>query len=362
MILVSLLIIFATSSVYALLVDTFIKKVNLEEIKSIKVTEFNYEDKTWKELDCIFAEYDVNGNVLNEKRETVDGTIQFDYQYTYDDNNQLKLINGIRLRNCVNVDYHYEYFYDEDGNQIKGIRYDEDGNTLSSYKADYDEDGNFLLGINYVDDAPTSKYEAEYDNKGRLTTEKRYTGYVYKDEESYQLEYQLEYLYDENDNVIQETKFDGYLEPEYQYNYQYDDENHLVKALNYDSNKALVSNYQAIYNGDNLIEFTITSNDGKIQKKHIAEYEDEKMILEMDYTDPNKPKKIYEAMFDKQGNKIMEINYETVMGGERFASKYEYKYDHKNNCIEESYYVLDEESGKWKPLSKQTNAIDYYSY
>ena len=357
---ISLLFIFTVSSSYALLIDTFIKKIDVEGVKSIIVTEYTYENETWKELDYILAEYDVNGNVLNEKRETVEGTIQFDYRYTYDENNQLTRIKGVRMRNCVNVDYHYEYTYDEDGNQIKGVRYDENGNELSRYIAEYDNDGNFLLGINYVEQAPTSKYEAEYDDQGRLTVERRYTGYSYKSEEGYQLEYQLEYVYDENDNVLQESRFDGYLEPEYQYNYHYDEQNHLIKALNYDSKGELVSNYQAVYDGDNLVEFTIKNAEGDIEKRHIAEYENEKMVLEMDCTDPNKKQRVSEAAFDEQGNKILEINYETVIGSETFASKYEYAYDANNNCIEEIYSVLEEASGKWKPLSKQTNSIVYY--
>ncbi|MEA1884017.1 MAG: hypothetical protein U9N62_05820 [Thermotogota bacterium] len=326
----------------------------------MRVTEYTYENETWKELDYLYAEYDNNGNVLHEQRETVEGTIQFDYRYTYDENNNLQQINGVRLRNGVNVDYNYDYIYDEAGNQIEGIRYDEAGHVLSRYKAEYNEAGNFLLGINYVDNAPTSKYEAEYDEHGKLTAERRFTGYIYKDEEGYQLEYQLEYVYDENDNVIEETRFDSYLETEYQYNYQYDDENHLIKALNYDSNKTLVSNYQGVYDGNNLIEFTITNADGEIQTKHIAEYDNEKLILEMDCTDPNNQKKVSEVKFDEYGNKILDINYETVIGGETFASKYEYAYDSNHNCIEEIYLVLDEATGNWKPLSRQTNTIVYY--
>ncbi len=358
--LICLLVIFTASSSYALLIDTFIKKVDLEGVKLITVTEYTYENEAWKELDYIHAEYDNKGNVLHEQRETVEGTIQFDYRYTYDDKNNLQQINGIRLRNGVNVDYNYEYIYDEAGNQIEGIRYDKAGHVLSRYKAEYDEEGNFLLGINYVDNAPTSKYEAEYDEKGRLIIEKRYTGYSYKGEEGYQLEYQLEYVYDDKDNVIKESRFDGYLEPEYRYIYQYDKENNLIKALNYDSKSDLVSNYQAEYDGNNLIEFTITNADGEIQKKHIAVYDNENLILEMDCTDPDNQKKVSETKFDEHGNKILDINYETVIGGETFASKYEYAYDRNHNCIEEIYFVLDETTGNWKPLSRQTNSIVYY--
>ena len=150
------------------------------------------------------------------------------------------------------------------------------------------------------------------------------------------------------------------MEPEYQYHYQYDDNNHLIKALNYDLKGTLVSNYQAVYDGDNLIGFTITNAEGEIQKKHIAEYDNEKMVLEMDCTDPKKKKRVSEAKFDENGNQILDINYETVIGGETFASKYDYLYDANNNRIQEIYSVLEEASGKWKPLSKQTNSIDYY--
>lgn len=349
------------STSYALLIDTYTKKIDMEGVKTITVTEFVYENEKWIELDNIWAEYDTNGNVLFEKRETVEGEIQFDYRYAYDQNDQLIKIEGQRLRNCENVDYHYEYRYDTAGNQIEGIRFDEDLHVISCYKAQYDENGNFILGVNYSEGIPTSKYEAEYDLNGNMIVERRYTGYRYKEEDHYQLEYQLEYLYDKAGNVILESRFDGYLEPEYQYHYLYDDAHHLIEALNYDSQGTLVSSYQAFYEGDNLIEFTIVNADGEIQTKHIAEYDNGKMVLEMDNTNPNNLRKIYEAGFDQQENKTYEINYETTIGSETFIEKYEYSYDINNNCIEEVYYLMDEISGEWRPVSKQFNAIEYHS-
>jgi YD repeat-containing protein len=231
---------------------------------------------------------------------------------------------------------------------------------LSSYKANYDENGNLTKGINYVDSVPTSKYEADYDENGNLTSERRYTGYSYKSEDKFQLDYKILYDYDQDSNLITETHYNEYSELDYKYFYYYDKYGNLTEAENTDGNGKFVSKYHAIHNENQIIEFSVTGPQGEIQTKHKAEYENGNMILEIDCSVPGQSKKILEADYDENGNKTLEINYQEEIGSDVFISKNEYIYDERNNCIEEIYSVFYPEIQEWLPISKQTVTIKYY--
>jgi YD repeat-containing protein len=346
---------------FGIWIEPYLKKVDTEDVKSIKIVKYSFTEGNWQEADVMTAEYNNAGNLIKEVRHTADGILQFEYYYSYNDKGEMIKVTGSRMRNEELVPYEYEYIYDQRGNQIKGIGYGANGTETSIYTARYDENDNFVEGIEYKDGLSVSKYVAEYEAGNNLIEESKYKVYRYKGSERYQLEYRHLFSYDSKNNLVTEKNYgnDGTLE--YNYSYQYDDDNNLVEGISYAKDGSVLSRYSAEYDdNNNLVKSIHYGPEGKITSKHIARYDKNNHLIEESNCTESSTKIIYRAEYDEAGNLLEETHYsEYVIGATGLDYRYRYKYDSRNNRIEEIYYVFFQEENNWKPISRQVNEICY---
>lgn len=121
-----------------------------------------------------------------------DGSLNETHTYEYDTNH--RLIKDTEIVNYVRNDYGYIHTYTYSGNKVtEVITMFEDGSPFGTYVREYDSHKN-LISSSYTSaqDGKTSisKYEYEYDSKGRISKStspysilyKRYKEYTYNDD------------------------------------------------------------------------------------------------------------------------------------------------------------------------------------
>lgn len=356
-----LLLTLCAAHAFGIWIEPYLKKVDTEDVKSIKIVKYSFAKGNWQKTEVMTALYNNAENLIQETRHTADGTLQFEYFYRYNNRGEMIRVTGLRMRNEKLVPYEYEYTYDERGNQIKGIGYGADGTETSKYTAHYDDNGNFVEGIEYKDGLSVSKYVAEYDAGNNLVEESKYTVYRYKGSERSQLEYGNLYSYNGGNNLVTEKKFGNNGTLEYHYFYEYDANDNLVKGISYAEDGSVLSRYSAEYDDNsNLIKSIHYGPEGRITSSHIAKYDTNNHLIEESSCTGSTKKIIYRAEYDEAGNLVEETHFsENVIGGTGLDYRYRYKYDGRNNRIEEIYYVFFHEEKSWKPISRQVNEICY---
>ena len=348
-------------SAFGIWIEPYLKKVDIKDVKSITVTKYNYANGNWRKVDVMTALYNESENLIQETRHTADGILQFEYFYSYNDRGEMIKVTGRRMRNEELVPYAYEYIYDKRGNQIKGIGYGADGTQTSIYTARYDGNDNFVEGMEYKEGMAVSKYVAEYDAENNLIEESKYKVYRYKESERYQLEYRHLFSYNGRNNLVTEKRYGSNETLEYHYFYEYDENNNLVSGISYAEDGSVISRYSAEYDrSKNLISSIHFGPHGEITSKHMAKYAENNRLIEESNCIQGSTKTIYRAEYDETGNLIEETHFnENVIGGTGLDYRYRYKYDSRNNHIEEIYYVFFQEENRWKPISRQVNEICY---
>jgi len=354
----------SANHIFGIWVDQYIKKLDTKNVKRVKIIEYSFDNDNWKERYVMTAEYNDSGNLIKEARYTSDGILLFEYLHSYNEKGEIIKTIGRRMRKGKIIKYKYFYKYDQRGNQIESIGYIENGQDdieTSKYTARYDKNGNFIEGISYQNGVALSKYVAEYDERNNMINESKYKVYIYKGVEHYQLEYKNIYSYDNNNNLSTEKSYgnDGLFK--YYYYYQYDDNNNLIRGISYAEDGSILSQYFAKYDiNNNLVKSINYGREGEITSIHKAKYdENNKLIEEWDCTN-NVPKLIYSAQYDKHGNLLEDAHYDRrVKGGIGLDYKYSYRYDSRNNCIEEIYYVFFNEENRWRPISRKAIEISY---
>jgi len=356
-----LLTILCAAHAFGIWIEPYLKKVDTDDVKSIKIINYTFTGGNWQEVNVMKALYNNTGNLIEETRYTADGILQFEYFYSYNDKKEMIKVAGRRMRNEELVPYEYEYMYDQRGNQIEGIGYGADGTETSRYTARYDKNGNFVEGIDYKDGLSVSKYVAEYDVGNNLREESKYTVYRYKGSERYQLEYRHLYSYNGRNNLVTEKKYGSNGTLEYHYFYEYDANNNLVNGISYAEDGSVLSRYSAEYDDNgNLIKSVHYGPEGRITSSNTAQYDKNNRLIEESNSTGDSTKVIYRAEYDETGNLLEETHFgENVIGGTGLDYRYRYKYDSRNNRIEEIYYVFFHEENSWKPISRQVNEICY---
>jgi len=346
---------------FGIWVDSYLKKMDTENVSSVKITLLRSVDGSWQKVDVLKARFNGGGNMTDESRFTSDGVLQFEYTHTYDENERMIASKGRRMRQGKIVTYDYRYTYDEQGNQIESISDASDSSLVSRYTAKYDERGNFTEGMNYEAEEPVSRYVARYDQRNNLIEEEKYILYRHRDDLRQQLEYRHCYSYDLKNSLAGESSFSTDGSQGYRYSYLYDDRGKLVEAVSYAEDDAVVSRYVASYDPrDNLVESMKYDKDGKLTFRHTAEYDSADHLIREKNVMGDAERVVYEAAYDGKGNLMEETHLgEDGLGGAGLDYRYTYCYDHQNNCIEETYQVFFSEDNQWKPVSRQINEISY---
>lgn len=273
----------------------------------------------------------------------------------------------------------YTYEYDEKGNLVSQYNFTEDDYEIErSHVYTYDENGNVASDICDGWDAYHSIYE--YDNYGRVIYED-FTGKHAADIYNYE--------YDENGNLILESRFDKAFEMNYffKYSYEYDEHNNCIAQIIYgpDGNFRRKREYAYEYdeNGNKTAEFhdnvlmyeytynengfltstTAYQSDGSSSLKYKCSYYDDDTVKHEIHYSSNGYIQL-ECSYDKNGNLTKKSEYDShgyltnkheytydennnnrlsvdnYRGGS-FESKYEYEYDENNYIISELRYTSE---------------------
>ena len=150
------------------------------------------------------------------------------------------LIETITYNSDGTIQYKYNYTYDNNGTRIKTTRYDSSGKMTNYYKYDYNEFGNKVKAYSYVLDGNLEEYYTyEYDGDGNLIEEKWFSPLgdeVYNIETDYDNGIKTHtYTYDENGDLI------------YEYVFRYDEKGNIIEETKYNSNGLQVGIIQYVY-------------------------------------------------------------------------------------------------------------------
>lgn len=189
-----------------------------ESITTTDVEEYEYDAKgnrvkeiiryDGRDTDWIIeSTYDDEGNILSYKE--YDGDILYFREYEYDSDKKLtkETLHSIDENENDSITSSTEYTYDSDKNLIEETRYSDDGTESMKTKYEYNDMGDKVSdSIDFYEyAADTLGYtnvlnEYEYDDQNRLSLSTRY--------EDGQLVSKVVTEYDDNGNILRETKYD----------------------------------------------------------------------------------------------------------------------------------------------------------
>ncbi len=184
-------------------------------------------------------EYDTNGNRVKEIFQYDGSSTDKIIEFTYDDEGK-KLT---ATENADNVSYIIEYEYDSDKKLIRETLHykDENGNDsiMSSTEYTYDSDKNLIEETRYVEDGTEStKAKYEYNGVGDKISEST-DFYEYADMLGY-TNVLYEYEYDDQNRLSLSTRYeDGQLDSKVIT--EYDDNYNILRETKYDENDSLES-------------------------------------------------------------------------------------------------------------------------
>lgn len=167
-------------------------------------------------------DYFPNGQLMTEREYGQDGRLEREVWYEMDGSE----------------DTYYLFDYDENGRTTAKRMYDSDGTRGPYFLYDYDTNGNLIRENNYRSDDSLADYtEFQYDANGNKIRADWYVGGTLGSYTTYEYgaggdlakelyctaegRIEIEYLYDENGNLIQKTQYeeDGSVFSKYAYEY-----------------------------------------------------------------------------------------------------------------------------------------------
>jgi len=199
------------------------------------------------------ARYDENDNLISESKYIAyeykgEQRYQFEYrnEFVYDERNNV--IEEITYGDEKEFSFNHIYEYDENNNLIKALDVDINGNVLSTYEAWYDDNGNMI------------EFKM-FDKNGKLTTHNKAK---YKENKMIKETDCLGdeevvisiTVYNENDNLIEQTILNKSLGEPFleKYKYVYDDRDNVIEEIYYVYFEDIES-WKAISKQKNIIEY-----------------------------------------------------------------------------------------------------------
>lgn len=212
--------------------------------------------------------YDENGRLVLQT-ETRDGNTFDSVKYLYDEKNLMT--NKIFLKS----ENENEYRYDEYGRVIEQTTLFSYGDkTIFQYNYDLNDNITSMVQISYVSDfsdpLDRATYTYTYDDNGNLLTESYYSSFS----KSY---YNDEYVYDENDRLVKQSRQGEWFN--YYYEYTYDENGYLISETYYHSNNGTnVTSYTNDENGRAIKAVTVNSKNQTTTKEFV--YDDYGNVLQ----------------------------------------------------------------------------------
>ena len=358
-----------------------------------RITKIDYKYIESKWMISSKTEYDKNGEKIS-KTDFYFKNNKYNYycKYEFDKNGNWHAEITYRYKDNEFVPHHkYEYEYDEKGKKIKEIHYEYINNEWVTVSKSKLINGNMLTEfvIHTKDNQLDSKYEYEYDEKGKKIKEIHYeyinnewvtvsksklingnmlTEFVIHTKDN-QLDSKREYKYDENGHAI--TRIDyNYKEnkwiPSSKYEEEYDNCNKIISQhyykykdnewifdakteYKYDDSASIISSTSFEYIND---EWVVVTKFKEINGK-MCKYLDIRTV-------DHKFKEKYEYEYDDNGNKITAI-YSKYDGNDWVLStKSEYEYDESGNEITQIDYKYYNEwfmISKWKLINGEKSKV-----
>ncbi|KAH9510115.1 hypothetical protein Btru_043506 [Bulinus truncatus] len=172
------------------------------------------------------SEYEIDP-VTGEKKKKKKNKIVSDGKYTYEYDEQGRVIKKTRIGADGDDGSEYEYEYDEHGNLIKERKKkgNKPGDEDKEYEYVYDKDGKLIKKIRKGKggDDSGSEYEYEYDEHGNIIKEKR------KGKKPGEEDKEYEYVYDKDGKLIKKIrKGKGGDDEGSEYEYEYDKDGNLI--------------------------------------------------------------------------------------------------------------------------------------
>ncbi|MBK8395046.1 MAG: caspase family protein [Leptospiraceae bacterium] len=341
-----------------------------------------YETKEGKEVLFSKEEYkydEKNNKSLYARYETKEGkeVLVRKEEYKYDEKNNKTLEARYETKEGKEVFvWKYEYKFDEKNNNTLEARYEtKEGNEVLVWKKEYkyDEKNNKTLEALYKTEEGKEvlvwKKEYKYDEKNNKTLEA-----LYKTEEGKEvLVWKKEYKYDEKNNKTLEARYETIEGKEvlvWKIEYKYDEKNN--GSTRSASIHPLPPNSQARESSSptEIRRYkTIEEKEVLFSKFEYKYDEKNNKTLEADYeTEEGKEVLVWkkEYKYDEKNNKTLEARYETIEGKEVLVWKIEYKYDEKNNkTLGASYETIEGkevlvEKKEYKYDEKNNNTLEAY--
>lgn len=249
-----------------------------------------------------------------------DGTSYTSEVYKYDDKgNMINLLGYTEEGKC----WRTEYQYNNSGKLLKEYTYSIDGDLVIGYEHEYAEDETLMktMWYDYKNEEWIIEFEQRYDDMGNLIY------YVKRSDLSpYSNSYTLEeYYYDDKGNVIKENRkyhygYESTREVNQYIEYIYNEDNLLVESLYYDENGVLEYRYvhdKYDTNGRILSEYQYVYNDPMIEDQGINEYK-----FEYEYDSQGKLLSKYQCSVE--GEILIRMDFEYTEGT-NYCKAYEYR-------------------------------------
>lgn len=208
---------------------------------------------------------------------------------------------------------------DDKPNQKKGVK-----KVTEIYVSDFTEKFSEFSG------EMTNQTIYEYDLKGNLISKM-------VNDQNFELQRKEIFKYDINDNLIDESEYnsDGSLEEKTIYKYNSDNE--IIEEARYNSDESLIKKKIYQYDLDNNVKtFKYDSEKLIKEEKYKLKYDlNNNHIETLEYKTDGTLETIRKMRYDTNNNMVEWISF--INGS--LSSKFIYKYDSKNNEIENKWYT-----------------------
>ena len=261
--------------------------------------------------------------------------------------------------------------YDDNGKVIEETRIDEDGRS-ELHTFTYDQQGKLTRHHLEIEmDGVSETFEYTRDDKGRVIQEVK----MYGDDEGEKLKYtfgthdqpiaierydsdgELEsiekIIYDERDRLLEHHRFDNESKLLEKSVIEYNEKDAPTGKQVFDSKNKLTGTTLMVYNEKNeLVRITEKNSEGKVVSDIITEYDEKGNVTERKIKDFRS--RTLRFKYDDRNNCIEEETYD-VNGNLTMKSNYEF--DDNNRLMHESGYYLDMNRG-----AQMGNSQSRYEY
>ncbi len=314
--------------------ETPAKKTGIKSIQEIRTS--HNEDGTIKE-EKNFKEYDSRGNEVHHKSINEEGKVFFVKQ-KYNKQDQNILLEGKKYNGDT---YKSIKRYDKQGKLINMESYSED-QLIFSIEIEKAKDGSYKI---IKTGHPNNKIESvkEYDLDEFLIKETLYP----KNDSILKT-----YVYDENDNLIEEVNKGKYQNQNKRYKYEYDQNNLLVESGTYELDGTQLNRTFKQYRTDKSLEQVIKTKGKTSQDKF--KYNKDGLMIEHSFTKDGEAWQVLNLKeYDDHGNKIHQTKY-LKNGDFKWERTTQLKYDYKGNWIE----MIEKEGDRL--IKSRIRTIEYY--